>query len=109
MFGVANITTFNHLALMVREGKILDKDGGDTYLPHLKRLAIPVMFLTGAENNLFLPEGPLKTLQTLAAANDAGLYHLQTLAKYAHMDLYIGQKSAEDVYPGIVAELDRHN
>jgi cholesterol oxidase len=109
MFGVANITTFNHLALMVREGKIVDKDGGDTYLPHLNRLAIPVMFLTGAENNLFLPEGPNKTLHTLAAANDAGLYHLQTHAKYAHMDLYIGHKSAEDVFPGIVAELDRHN
>jgi len=109
MFGVANMTTFNHLALMVRKEKIVDKDGGDTYLPLMNRLAIPLMFITGAENHLFLPEGPLKTLQAISAVNDAGLYHMQKLANYAHMDLYIGQRSAQDVFPAIVTELDRHN
>lgn len=109
MFGVANMTTFNHLSLMVRKGQIVDKDGGDTYLPNVKRLAIPIMLLTGKENNLFLPEGPLKTLQTLAATNDAGLYQCVQIAKYAHMDLYLGKGAAADVYPTIIAELDRHN
>jgi cholesterol oxidase len=109
MFGIANITTFNHLSLMVRKEQIVDKDGGDTYLPHLERLAIPVTFLTGAENNLFLPEGTLKTMQTLARANDATLYQRILFPDYAHMDMYIGRDSARDIFPTIVAQLDRFN
>jgi cholesterol oxidase len=109
MFGVANMTTFNHLSLMVRKGQIVDHKGDDTYLPHLDRLAIPVTFVTGAENNLFLPDGTLKTLQALAKANDAKLYQRVLFPKYAHMDLYIGRNSANDIYPTIVGELDRYN
>ena len=109
MFGVANMATFNHLSLMVREGQIVDKDGGDTYLPNVSRLAIPILLLTGAENNLFLPEGPLKTLQTLSAANGAQLYQCVQIGHYAHMDLYMGKSAAVDVFPTIIAELDRHN
>ena len=109
MFGVANMTTFNHISLMVRKGQIVDQKGGDTYLPHLDRLAIPITFVTGAENNLFLPQGTLRTLQTLAKANDAKLYQRVLFPKYAHMDLYIGRSSAKDVFPTIVGELDRFN
>jgi cholesterol oxidase len=109
MFGVANMTTFNHISLMVRKGQIVDKEGGDTYLPHIDRLAIPVTLVTGAENNLFLPEGTAKTLQTLSQANDATLYERIVFPHYAHMDLYIGRDSARDVYPTIVAQLDRFN
>ena len=103
MFGIANMTTFNHLSLMVRKEQIVDKDGGDTYLPHMDRLAIPVTFVTGAENNLFLPEGTAKTLQTLSKANDAKLYQRILFPNYAHMDLYIGRDSARDSSRTIVA------
>ena len=109
MFGVANLTTFNHISLMVRKGQIVDHDGEDTYLTHLDRLAIPVTLVTGAENNLFLPEGTAQTLQTLSKANDATLYQRVVFPNYAHMDLYIGRDSARDVYPTIVSELDRFN
>lgn len=109
MFGVANLTTFNHLSLMVREGQIVDGEGGDTYLPHIDRLAIPITIVTGAENNLFLPEGTEKTLQTLSRANDASLYQRVLFPNYAHMDLYIGRDSSRDVFPTIVSELDRFN
>ena len=109
MFGVANMTTFNHLSLMVRKEQLVDKDGGDSYLPHIDRLAIPITLVTGAENNLFLPEGTARTLQTLSKANNANLYQRVLFPNYAHMDLYIGRDSARDVYPTIVSELDRFN
>jgi cholesterol oxidase len=109
MFGVANLTTFNHISLMVRKGQIVDKNGDDTYLPHLDRLAIPLTIVTGAENNLFLPEGTARTLQTLSQANDATLYQRVVFPNYAHMDLYIGRDSSRDVFPTIVNELDRFN
>jgi cholesterol oxidase len=109
MFGVANITTFNHLSLMVRKEQIVDKDGGDTYLPHMDRLKIPITFITGAENNLFLPEGPQKTMQALAKVNDALLYQRILFPQYAHMDMYMGRDSAKDIFPEIVARLDLAN
>ncbi|HXI28650.1 MAG TPA: alpha/beta fold hydrolase [Vicinamibacterales bacterium] len=111
MFGVANVTTFNHLAAMVRAEKIVDKNGEDTYLTpqNLKRVNIPITFLHGAENHLFLPEGSTKTLKTLAAANDALLYDRIEFPIYAHMDCYMGRDAARDIFPSIVAALDRHN
>ena len=109
MFGVANMATFNHLSLMVRKEQIVDKKGGDTYLPHMDRLAIPIAFITGAQNELFLPEGPQKTMQALAKVNDATLYQNIVFPNYAHMDMYMGRDSARDVFPDIVAQLDLHN
>lgn len=109
MFGVANLTTFNHISLMVRKGQIVDRHGDDTYLPHIDRLAIPLTLVTGAENNLFLPEGTARTLQTLAQHNEATLYQRVVFPHYAHMDLYIGRDSARDVFPTIVSELNRFN
>ena len=94
---------------MVRKGQIVDHTGKDAYLPHVDRLAIPIRFLHGAENRLFLPEGTSKTLQTLAGANDASLYMRVQIADYAHMDLFIGKNAARDVYPEVVAALERYN
>src|SRR5262245_55673488 len=48
MFGGANVRTFNHLSLIVRTGHVVDADGGDTYMNHLDRLAIPITFVHGA-------------------------------------------------------------
>src|SRR5262245_1017445 len=111
MFGVANVSTFNHLAAMVRAEKIVDRNGDDTYLTpeNLKRLTLPITFLHGTENNLFLPEGSLKTLKTLAQANDALLYDRIEFPNYAHMDCYMGRDASRDIFPTIVSALDRHN
>jgi cholesterol oxidase len=109
MFGVANLGTFNHLARMVRRRQIVDREGRDVYLPHLDRLAIPITFLHGARNRLFLPEGTRRTLQVLAQANDARLYQRVEFPAYAHMDLFIGRHAAADVYPEVVRQLDVHN
>src|SRR5262249_47960242 len=109
MFGVANVRTFNHISLVVRTGHVVDADGGETYMNHLERLAIPITFIHGAENNLFLPEGSEQTFKTVTTANDAGLYERILFPDYAHMDCFIGRNAAVDVFPTIVSQLDRFN
>jgi len=109
MFGVANITAFRHLLLMVKRKQIVDKDGRDAYLPHLDRIAIPITFLHGAENRLFFPTGTLRTAAALGAANGAALYRHVLIPNYAHMDLFIGRNAARDVYPTILSALEEHN
>jgi cholesterol oxidase len=109
MFGVANLTTFNHIARMIREGKIVDKKGNDVYLPNIGRLAIPISFIHGAENGLFLPEGTEKTFRLLCEKNGPRFYTRIVFPNYAHMDCFIGKNSARDVFPEVMAELDQHN
>src|SRR5687767_15556781 len=42
-------------------------------LKNIQRLSIPISFLHGADNGLFLPEGTLKTFQLLCKKNDPSL------------------------------------
>jgi cholesterol oxidase len=109
MFGVANVTTFNHISLMIRKGQIVDKDGNDAYLPNIARLKIPIALLQAAENNLFLPEGSERTFDLLCQKNDPGLYTRIVIPNYAHMDCFTGKDAAQIVFPEVLAQLDGYN
>ena len=107
MFGVANIGAFEHLALLVRKGRILAADGSDAYLPHLHRLAIPIAFIHGAENQCYLPKSTEITYNLLRKKNGASLYARQVIPNYGHIDCIFGKNAARDVYPLILAHLER--
>ena len=109
MFGVANLKTFLHLSTIMRAGHAVASDGSERYLPHIDKLALPIAFLHGAENNLFKPEGSAETMRVLAERNGASLYGRHVIPRYAHMDCFIGKDALRDVYPLVATELDRHN
>jgi cholesterol oxidase len=107
MFGEANIDAFKQLALFARRGHVLDRDGNDVYLPHLDRLALPITFIHGAKNACFKPESTARTLQRLSQANGRQLYERHVIPGYGHIDCIFGKNAATDVYPLIVAHLDK--
>jgi cholesterol oxidase len=107
MFGEANIAAFKHLALMARRTIVVDAKGNDIYMPHLERLALPTCFIHGAENACFKPESTARTLSRLAARNGARLYERHVIAKYGHIDCIFGKHAASDVYPMMLAHLER--
>lgn len=109
MFGIADITTFNHLLTIVRAGKLVDKDGKDVYLPNIERLKIPLTFFQAMENHLFLPEGTERSYELLVAKNGADGYSRVAVPNYHHMDCFIGKDAAQDIYPLILAQLDGYN
>lgn len=109
MFGIANVTAFNHILTMIREGKIVDKDGNDVYLPNIGRLKIPLTLFQAEDNKLFLPEGTEKTFNLLSEKNGADGYQLIVVPKYQHMDCFIGKNAASDIFPTILAQLDSQN
>ncbi len=108
MFGVANVTAFNHILETIRKGQIVDKDGNDVYLPHIARLKFPITFFHGAKNKLFLPEGSERTFNLLNQKNGGGDYRRIVLANYAHMDFFVGKNAASDVFPLVLGELDEY-
>lgn len=107
MFGVANIRAFEHLALMVRKGHLVNFGGEDSYLPHLERLALPIRFIHGANNECFLPESTEITFDLLREKNGKALYDRFVIPKYGHIDCIFGRDAVRDVYPLILEHLEK--
>lgn len=108
MFGVAAIEALSHLALMVRKGHLVDAAGKDVYLPHMDRLAIPICFIHGAENSCYHPESTEITYQKLREIN-GDLYSRHVIPSYGHIDCIYGKDAVKDVYPLILAHLEKTN
>lgn len=108
LFGVADINALNHISTIVRKGTAVDRDGRDTYLPHVDRLRLPILFLAGDHNRIFLPSTSARTLQWLRDANGPDLYERVVLENYSHLDGFIGRDAVRDVYPVILRHLDAH-
>ena len=110
MFGLIAIPPFEQLALIMQREQVVDAQGGDTYLQpeQLKRLALPISFITGGLNQIFDPETIVRTHEWLGAANGAQYYDMHIFDDYAHMDMFIGRNAARDVFPHLLARLNEH-
>jgi cholesterol oxidase len=113
LFGVASISSLEHLATMIRQGHVVDFSGADVYLqtqagmPTLKRLAIPIAIAHGALNKCWLPASTEMTFDLLGQANSPTLYERKVFPQYGHIDCIFGKNAARDVYPFFVAHLDK--
>ena len=68
---------------------------------------IPITFIHGAENECFLPESTERSFDALRAANGTALYHRHVIPGYGHIDCIFGSNAARDVYPHVLAHLER--
>ena len=107
LFGVSNMASFEHLALLCREGVLLDAEGGDAYMPHIGRLQLPILFISGEQNQCYLPESTEKTYNRLRDQFDPSYYSRIVMPGYGHIDCMFGKDAANDVYPSIVNHLDK--
>jgi len=108
-FGNSNMTFFEHMGVMVRAGRALDFHGRDTYLSHLDRFRMPIEFVTGAHNRMFMPESLRRTHELLREAHGAAQYTQHVFRDYAHLDLWLGTNAERDVWPTVLAGLERHS
>jgi cholesterol oxidase len=105
LFGVASISSLEHVGAMVGLGHVVDLSGGDVNLqiqagmPSLKRLAIPIAIAHGALNKCWLPVSTEITLNLLSQANSPTLYDRKVFPEYGHIDCIFGNNAAHDVYP----------
>ena len=105
MFGVVNLTAFKQLSLITRKGYLVNANGEDCYLPNVERLAIPIAFIHGDENDCVLPESTEITFNLLCEKNGSDLYTRHLIPKYGHVDCLIGENASTDVYPLILEHL----
>ena len=108
-FGNGNITFFEHISLMIRASAARDKHGKDAYLSNLDAFKLPVNFITGEHNKMFVPKGLQRTYDTLRRAHGPQDYTHHVIKDYAHLDLWLGTNAERDVWPTALAELEKHN
>jgi cholesterol oxidase len=108
IFGITNITFFEHISRMIRASRAVDARGRDAYLSHLDRYRMPLAFMTGEHNRMFLPKGLRRTYEMVSAANGPDLYRSHVIEGYAHLDCWLGEHADRDVFPIALAELEKH-
>jgi pimeloyl-ACP methyl ester carboxylesterase len=117
-FGRCNMTAFRHLAQLVRRGTAARFDYGiqgniraygrelpATYLTP-ENLRIPITFVSGAENQCFLPSSTEDTYTWLRENNDPTLYERRVLPGYGHIDPFLGERADVDCYPVFAERLE---
>ena len=109
MFGKSNIAAFRQLSRIARKGRVVRADGADTYLTdaNMRNFAIPTLFIHGALNRAFSPSGTKKTIEALEKVNGQNWYERREIAETGHIDCIFGKNAARDVYPAVVAHLDK--
>ncbi|MGS2721957.1 alpha/beta hydrolase [Paraglaciecola aestuariivivens] len=99
MFGRVNLRAMKQLTEMLLANHLVDANGQNSYLPHIDKLTLPMLFLSGANNDCVLPKSTLKTQELLSASNGHAYYHRHEIPEYGHVDCVIGKNAATDVYP----------
>ena len=109
IFGISNITFFEHISRMIRKSRAVDRAGRDAYLANAEHYRIPMSFLTGEHNRMFVPKGLKRTYDHVRAANGPDLYSHHVFDGYAHLDMWLGDNAARDIFPTALAELERQD
>ena len=107
LFGIGNMQTFEHLAVLCRRGVAVSFDGQDVYMPHIDRLQLPICFIHGAQNECYLPESTELTFDLLREKFGDERYSRQVIPGYGHIDCIFGKNAVNDVYPYVLAHLEQ--
>ena len=102
----ASLRALRQLARIVSAGQLCDEDGGRVYMTTraLANIDFRLALLSGRRNHIFLHEGLDRTHRWLAGARDRRVSQVKDLTVieldgYAHMDAFIGEEAADQVFP----------
>jgi cholesterol oxidase len=76
-------------------------------MPHFDRLKLPICFISGADNQCYLPQSTLKTYQRLCDMHGPQLFSRHEVPGYGHIDCMFGKDAVVDVYPIILGHLEK--
>ena len=117
-FGKCNMTSFRHLAQIIRHGSAQKYDfgkaenlrryGSETPPSYLDpaHLHIPITFVSGELNRTYLPESTDLTYKWLCAANGPDLYKRHVVPGYGHIDNFMGFAANRDSYGYFLEQLE---
>ena len=109
-FAHVPFTFFHQMARCVEAGHLVAVDDRPG-LPHDFVAQPPetdarFVFLAGQKNVCFLPVSQERTFRFFDDARP-GYHRLYELPQYGHLDVFIGERASEDVFPLVLQELER--
>jgi pimeloyl-ACP methyl ester carboxylesterase len=109
-FAAVPLSFFAQIARCVSKGNLVSVEG-KSELPADFAAGPPLTdarfaFFAGEKNRCFLPESQKRTYDYFAGLRK-GYHSLYILPGYSHLDVFMGQNAANDVFPIIRKELDR--
>ncbi|MDR3650300.1 MAG: GMC family oxidoreductase N-terminal domain-containing protein [Acidimicrobiales bacterium] len=109
LFGPTDMTMMAHLSRMAEAERVVGADGSDDYFPHLERLRLPITFLSGRHNLVWLPESTERTYSLLCSELGPDLFQRVVFDDYGHQDVLVGADAPRDTFPAVLDHLDRVN
>ncbi len=89
------------VAIWGRKTSVIEKrDRG-----YLDRLQLPIQFISGSENRMFIPESTERTYRMLCEANGPTNYRRTVYEGFGHLDCLIGVGASEVIWPDIARAL----
>jgi hypothetical protein len=109
-FGHVPLSFFHQMARSVRRGHLVSVDGlpelPSSFVAQPPQTDARFAFLSGARNVCFTSEGQQRTFEFFERQSP-GRHSIRILPCYGHLDVFMGQRAAKDVFPLIRDELDR--
>jgi len=112
MFGPVSSYAFLHLTKCFGAGHAVPFSQDIDYMAGVANLTVPIHFVVGASNPLVVPESSLRTVDWLKEKNakliDVEKYYTREVYPgYGHIDCLIGKNAHTDIFPDIVARLNK--
>lgn len=109
-FAKVPLTFFHQMSECVRAGHLVPVEGFQA-LPEDLAVREPetdarFVFLAGEQNRCFLSESQRRSFEHLERFRP-GYHMLHLVPGYGHLDMFMGQDASRDVFPLILAELDK--
>jgi cholesterol oxidase len=96
-----NMGFLKDVAVGVRSASLMRGDDAS----HLDRLRLPIFFISGSENRMFVPASTAATYEMLCAANGTQFYERKVYEGFGHLDCYLGHGAPQLIWPDIAAAL----
>ena len=72
---------------------------------HLDRLKLPIHFISGAENHMFVPLATERTYKLLCDWNGPEFYQRTVYPGFGHLDCFVGEGAREAIWRDFVTFL----
>jgi hypothetical protein len=89
------------VAVWGRQDSILTDDD----MQHLDRLKLPIHFISGSENRMFVPESTQASYNLVREANGDSYYQRTVYEGFGHLDCYFGAGAPQAIWPDIARSL----
>jgi pimeloyl-ACP methyl ester carboxylesterase len=104
------LTFFEQMKRCINRGHLISVEGRkelpEDFLAQAPRTDARFAFFAGRKNLCFLPQSQISTYNYFDSMRPN--YHsLYTLPGYSHLDVFMGSNAARDVFPLMLAELDK--